>query len=81
MNGEKGGKIMQQTDTRKWNEKNLGITLIALVITIIILLILAGVSIVTLMGENGILRKSKLFDICNRICYCTRSERFIYNRI
>lgn len=34
-----------------------GITLIALVITIIVLLILAGVSIVTLTGENGILRK------------------------
>ena len=32
-----------------------GITLIALVITIIVLLILAGVSIATLMGDNGIL--------------------------
>lgn len=37
-------------------EKREGITLIALVITIIILLILAGVAIVTLTGENGILR-------------------------
>ena len=35
-----------------------GITLIALVITIIVLLILAGVSIVTLTGENGILTKA-----------------------
>lgn len=34
-----------------------GITLIALVITIIVLLILAGVSIATLTGENGILTK------------------------
>lgn len=32
-----------------------GITLIALVITIIVLLILAGVSIATLMGDNGII--------------------------
>lgn len=39
--------------------KQKGITLIALVITIIILLILAGISISTLTGENGILRKSK----------------------
>ncbi len=39
--------------------KNTGITLIALVITIIILLILAGVTIATLTGENGILRKSR----------------------
>ena len=35
-----------------------GITLIALVITIIVLLILAGVSIATLTGENGILSKA-----------------------
>ena len=35
-----------------------GITLIALVITIIVLLILAGVTISTLMGENGILTKA-----------------------
>lgn len=34
---------------------NKGITLIALVITIIVLLILAGVTIATLAGENGIL--------------------------
>lgn len=35
-----------------------GITLIALVITIIVLLILAGVSIATLTGENGILNQA-----------------------
>ena len=35
-----------------------GITLIALVITIIVLLILAAVSIATLTGENGILSKA-----------------------
>ncbi len=35
-----------------------GITLIALVITIIVLLILSGVTIVTLIGENGILTKA-----------------------
>ena len=40
------------------NKKNQGITLIALVITIIILLILAGIAIATLTGENGILKKA-----------------------
>lgn len=35
-----------------------GITLIALVITIIVLLILAGVTIVTLTGDNRIITKS-----------------------
>ena len=39
-------------------QKNNGITLIALVITIIVLLILAGVSIATLTGDNGILTKA-----------------------
>ena len=37
---------------------NKGITLIALVITIIVLLILAGVSIAMLTGSNGILSKA-----------------------
>lgn len=43
---------------RKNDYKNKGITLIALVITIIVLLILAGVTITTLIGENGILTKA-----------------------
>ena len=38
--------------------KQKGITLIALVITIIVLLILAGVSIATLTGQNGILTRA-----------------------
>ena len=37
---------------------NKGITLIALVITIIVLLILAGVSIAMLTGSNGILTQA-----------------------
>ena len=41
----------------KNNQK--GITLIALVITIIVLLILAGISIAMLTGENGILGRAK----------------------
>ena len=39
--------------------KEKGITLIALVITIIVLLILAAVSILTLTGENGILTQAQ----------------------
>ena len=42
---------------KKIKNKN-GITLIALVITIIVLLILAAVSIATLTGENGILTRA-----------------------
>lgn len=39
-------------------QTNKGITLIALVITIIVLLILAGVTIATLTGDNGILSRA-----------------------
>ena len=39
-------------------KRNKGITLIALVITIIVLLILAGVAIAMLSGQNGILKKA-----------------------
>ena len=40
------------------NEVEGGITLIALVITIIVLLILAGISIQMLTGDNGIIQRS-----------------------
>ena len=51
--------IIKKTTLRKSKkETNKGITLIALVITIIVLLILAAVSIATLTGENGILKKA-----------------------
>lgn len=41
-----------------FNRKNNGITLIALVVSIIVLLILAGISISMLSGENGILNRA-----------------------
>ena len=40
-------------------KNNKGITLIALVITIVILIILAGVAINLTLGENGILKKAE----------------------
>jgi flagellar basal body-associated protein FliL len=36
-----------------------GITLIALVVTIVVMLVLAGVSISMLTGDNGVIAKSK----------------------
>lgn len=39
-------------------KENKGITLIALVVTIIVLLILAGISIMMLTGQNGILNRA-----------------------
>ena len=52
--------MKNQENFRKGNIKNKvsGITLIALVVTIIVLLILAGVAIAMLRGDNGILTKT-----------------------
>ena len=53
-NGGKGEMEKKQVRREK------GITLVALVITIIVLIILAGVAIMTLTGEEGILSKTIL---------------------
>ena len=56
-------KIVKNNSRKKEKDiakRQTGITLIALVITIIILLILAGVSIAMLTGNNGILTQAKL---------------------
>ena len=42
------------------NKRNdIGITLIALIVTVIVLIILAGTSIAMLTGQNGILNRAK----------------------
>ncbi len=43
----------------KNNSKEKGITLVALVVTIIVLLILAGVSLSLVLGENGIITRAQ----------------------
>ena len=48
-------------------KKEIGITLIALVITIVVLLILAGVSIATLTGNNGILTRANEAEISTEL--------------
>ena len=52
---------------KKIKKINSGITLIALIITIIVLLILAGVSINALVGENGIISQSMNARFLNEI--------------
>ncbi len=56
---EKMEKKKKQNLFAKSKNEAQGITLIALVITIIVLLILAAVSIATLTGDNGILTKAQ----------------------
>ena len=55
-------KNIRKQKKEEWREDEKtrkGITLIALVITIIVLLILAGISIASLTGENGILKQAE----------------------
>ena len=40
-------------------KENKGITLIALIVTIIVLIILAGISVNLLLGENGLIQRAK----------------------
>ena len=54
---------MKEREEREWKahwrkQKN-GITLITLVVTIVVLSILAGVSINTVVGDDGIIQKAK----------------------
>ena len=49
---------MKIKNMRNYSKEN-GITLIALVVTIVVLLILAGVSVNALFGNNGIIEKAK----------------------
>ena len=45
---------------KKFNlQKNTGITLVALVVTVIVLIILAGISISLVLGDNGIITKAR----------------------
>lgn len=57
---------MKRLKVKIKNDKK-GITLIALVITIIVLLILAGVSITTLTGDNGILKRTLTAKKLNQV--------------
>ena len=52
-------KTKEKIELKQKNQKEKGITLIALVVTIVVLLILAGVSISMLTGENGIITQAQ----------------------
>ena len=60
----------KRSKTNHFNQK--GITLIALVITIVVLLILAGVSINAIFSENGIINKAK--DVQTKTDQATESD-------
>ena len=56
---------MRKLQKKKYEK---GITLVALVVTIVVLLILAGVSISTVIGDNGIITKAKEAETKTKEC-------------
>ena len=60
-------------------KKERGITLVTLVVTIIVLIILAGVSINTLIGDNGIITKTK--QARENIIYAGQEEQEQLNQL
>ena len=61
------------------NEKERGITLIALVVTIVVLLILAGVSISLVLNNNGVISKAK--DAKNQYAEAQANEEKHFNEV
>ena len=51
--------LLQKDNSKAYCKKAQGITLIALVVTIVVLLILAGITISTLFSDNGIVKKAQ----------------------
>lgn len=58
-------------------KKERGITLVALVVTIVVLLILAGVSISLVLGNNGLITKTK--EAKNAQANATANEDYLFN--
>ncbi len=56
-----------------------GVSLIALVVTIVVLLILAGVSIVMLTGDNGIITNAQNVQVQNKKSEVTEKMKIAYN--
>ena len=60
-------------------QKQEGITLIALVVTIVVLLILAGTSIAMLTGDNGIITNAQKAQMANTKAEVTEKMNMAYN--
>ena len=76
MNIRKGENMKKQRKLK--TNKNKGITLIALVVTIVVLLILAGVSIVVLFGDNGLIKQAKESSLQTKFADVEERANVIY---
>ena len=62
-------------------KKERGITLIALAVTIIVMLILAGVTIAALTSENGIVNQATNVEETNKVAKTEEEARLEYSNI
>lgn len=66
-------RIIERCEKNRNNFREKGITLIALVVTVIILLILAGITISLILGNQGLLGRAQLAS--NTMAEATRNEK------
>lgn len=62
-------------------KKQQGITLIALAVTIIVMLILAGVTIAALTSENGIINQANTAKETNKVAKTEEEARLEYSNL
>ena len=70
--------MTKQKNAKSINIQEKGITLIALVVTIVVLLILAGVSIVVLFGDNGIIKMATDSTLNTKLAEIEEKANIIY---
>ena len=71
--------LLQKDSSKTYCKKTQGITLIALVVTIVVLLILAGITISLVFSENGIIAKAQ--EAANKTKEATINEQAQMNEI
>ena len=71
--------LLQKDNSKAYCKKTQGITLIALVVTIVVLLILAGITISLVFSENGIIAKAQ--EAANKTKEATINEQAQMNEI
>ena len=64
---------------KNWKRREQGITLVALVVTIVVLLILAGITIVYVFGDNGIFGQASQAKIQTEIAKVEERAQTIYS--
>ena len=71
-------KKFEREREKGWYSQKAGITLIALVITIIVLMILAGISITMISGQDGILTRAGNAKVKQSVAQVEEAANLIY---